>query len=419
MKEIIAVISVLIIVFLYYKDKINAFYFVVMTIPFPIYIQFMGRDSFTITTLLVLALFFIDLLLNSSIKKTIPPGIKVLLFLIYGGTILSSLQVYRIEHLRYLLGFASGLIIFHLAIKLITDKHKFDVVIKILALGIALNIVVAILQAINIRFAFYDIFAPSHAKVLEYMDKGLLFFRPSGFINDYELFSEWLILLFPWIFMLYQETKNKWLLLLLIIFPIGLVITVTRSSIILFIISLLFLVYFIKGHNNKHMIRFVFVLFIVLAFSFLLIIFLFPRYILIFYDRIMAINIRDMGEFGSMINRGDRWNAFYSHDLRLFGYGELSDQSGSFHSLYFTIMYKDGLIGIILFGLFIFQLIKNAYQTIEIYNYRLISLLIIAMFLINEIKIEYLRYSFTIQYSWLIFAFPFVLSKFIVPEENN
>jgi hypothetical protein len=133
----------------------------------------------------------------------------------------------------------------------------------------------------------------------------------------------------------------------------------------------------------------------------------------------MAINIRDMGEFGSMINRGDRWNAFYSHDLRLFGYGELSDQSGSFHSLYFTIMYKDGLIGIILFGLFIFQLIKNAYQTIEIYNYRLISLLIIAMFLINEIKIEYLRYSFTIQYSWLIFAFPFVLSKFIVPEENN
>lgn len=418
MKEIITFISILILGVLYNKEKIKAFYFVVFTIPFPVYIQFMGRDAITLTTLLIFVLFFIDILSNKNTKKTIPSILKILLFFIFSNTMISSLFVFRIEQIRYLLGFASGILLFYLAIKLITDKQKFKTFIEILAIGVVINIFISILQILNINFTFFDFFATRNSAELSFIYSKLSYLRPAGFVRDYELFSEWIVLLFPWVFVLYQETKKKWILFLLIMLPIGTIITVTRSSLILFIISLVLLVVLIRRVNQKGKFGFILALVLIVCISFFTVDFFFPEYIRIFNDRIISINYDNMSDIGLIINREGRWEAFYSHKVTLLGYGELSDWSGFFHSLYYTIIYKDGLIGIILFSLFILYLTKNIFHSIEIKEYRLISLMVIVMFLINEIKIEYLRQSLTIQFAWLIFSTPIIISKIGKPKSE-
>jgi 4-amino-4-deoxy-L-arabinose transferase-like glycosyltransferase len=239
--------------------------------------------------------------------------------------------------------------------------------------------------------------------IIAFVESGLI--RPAGLLKDYEIFAEIAVVLaFMSIFLYFFTRKFKYVLYF-IVFLSGALITLTRSFLIMLIIGII-LHLFIPFTSSGKKIKIIITLFCFFLILYLGLYHFTPSLINNFVDRINEISILLNYDVSTeeLINRQQVHEPF---QFLLIGNGTRFEKI-QFHSLYLTLNYQIGTLGLISFLIFISLIFFNAFKTIlTTYNNKqklTISYLalVFILILINEYKIEFVRYSFSTEFTWLM-----------------
>jgi hypothetical protein len=411
-------------------------YVLIASIPFPFLVQFQGKDAATVTTLLILslaALIAAGRLVNKDEKHRVIPGMYWYLPLCIGACFTLSVvlnpQVLG-QSIRYYVANISGILIY-LAIMLFVHTRKHVVAI--------VNIILAALL-IQCAFSFIQLKFPHVAEMLNIFGTRVgtheaMFVegmeRVTGTIGDYELLAQWFLIGGILSFYMIFETRKYLYCAPLLANMAGMVLTKTRSGMILFTVSFIFIFIIIKIFNKDRRSIANNVAVIMIAGVCLMAVFLSSQA----QEAITRIKIfmsyRDIFS-PEAINRDAVWKGAESllRQPTLFGNGLFNVEtkfisSTSFHSLYFTLLYKVGLVGFVFhaaFWLFLFnqalRFLRRTRNSRSWYAVFFFSVVLIVM-LIDGIKIEYLRYAHTIQFAWVMFALHAVLNQQKVHTYEN
>jgi O-antigen ligase len=198
----------------------------------------------------------------------------------------------------------------------------------------------------------------------------------------------------------------------------------TRSANILMIFIICSFIYYAK--SNFFLKSKIYIAFIILS---LIIIFhsIFYSYFSISLERFNVSNYRidSINDFIVFLNRQevwpDAWETTYKN-ITFFGHGpipaheiQLMPSQRHFHSLYMTLLFQFGIIGMPIFIYFFYILFLRLARQLSIQKrnsteYLLIASCIISLctFLINEIKFEFNRSDSYQQIVWVIFSIYFL-----------
>ena len=397
-------------------------YLIIFTIPFPCFIQFLGRDALTITTLGIFFLFAImsfNCLLRRERVIFDPRFAFVIPILIFANLTLSLIlnPEFFARALRYYVANTSGIALYFIIITTLKKNSEIVFIIKIILFTLILQSLVSLLQlkfpeiARVITAPFGERIATGYAPIRE-----LGIVRANGVVGDYELLSEmFLIGMVLSIGLIYQLKKYVYVFPLFI-YLAGIIFTKTRSSMLLFALALasIFIGLNLAGKDYR---RTSMKIVLSLVCAGIVLGFIFRGQVNDFVQRAGAY-------FGSRnlmsaeaINRKEVWGAgvrFFLKNPTIFGKGiydyDFTVGEGSFHSPYLTILCKIGIFGLIIHFIFWLKMLQKAGYSLavrtKVENWYLLFFLLIAviLMLIDETKIEYLRYSHTIQFAWLIYA---------------
>lgn len=412
-------------------------YIIVFSIPFPIYITFQGKDAATITTILIIILFLFWLsklmitrhsLLVTRDKIILPILLLALIYIISFAKVPSSLAGPAI---RRLLGYLSSLMLFSLLVYHTRDLKGLFRLIHIVNTIVFLQALVAIAQVfIPDKVGFLQIFSPRLGTVSAWITQisGEWAFRARGTIGDYELLAEWFALVIPLqLYMVSYHPKYRLPYIIFLLFSTtGLVLTLTRGAVICLGIGIIFFYILLikRQHSNRvGLVKFIAPLVLISGGFF----FIIPQFMSFFSSRFAFIKMRELSitSFFDAINRGALWRRHLPiiKDLTVFGHGPYLPGSlglrgiGSLHSLYLTLLYQIGIVGLFAFLWFVailFKRLMSAFRFVEDEcKYALIAVCtsVLLIFLIDEIKIEFVRTAPTSQFTLLIFAFIFIVSN--------
>ncbi|MEO0095243.1 MAG: O-antigen ligase family protein [candidate division WOR-3 bacterium] len=423
-KTVIALWALGILIFLYKINRLYALCFVVFTIPLPIHLRYLERDAMTITTLLILILFLIELIKGHI--EFVRCGKATLIFALLFVVVNSVTLFFNLKgdellfNLRHYLSFLSSIMLYFLVISTINNKDEFNKILLLIGASLIIQVFVLILASFQIRPSFFNIFT---TRIGEFITRET---RPGGIIDDYELIAEWFAVYIPFTFWLfYISQKKSFSIILIFMLLLGMMITRTRGA--LFSLAFGIIIFFIcfPSKNILQRIKFIFSVLALICTSLIIIKAVFPAFYEVTILRILQTFQLYAGgsSFDEIVNRQIIWQLFFDNyfTFNLLGSGRISPTSirGYFHSLYFTLYYQTGLLGIISFGLFVISIIilvgiccvqRSAHY--EIRFLATVSLAIIFIFLIDEIKIEYLRGSCFSQYAWLFLGLVTLPSSF-------
>jgi hypothetical protein len=395
---------------------------------FPIYIRFQGKDATTTGSIAILCLFFIYFFL-SFFTKSVRFRFWLLIFVLaFIGMVSSSFLPHDLtmKSIRHLGAFICSMLLFfvvvnhYLQIDESQQKERIQGLISFVLLMGAIQIIIGII------LYFYPpignllaVFAPRNVDVLVTVEAGGAK-RLQSIMTGWEEIGEFLAVLSPLLFYQLAKTGRKFLpILYLVLYTTGVILSATRSAIILFIMAGLVFVMW-----NRHTIRFHRIILgsYIFGVGISIPVFIFPS-VLNYWDAAMArfwVFSNIYAKTNSLIKAIDREGAWIyglktvGNNLSLFGDGMVTP--GNFHCLYLTIIYTLGIIGAaILFGFFVYLFIKlslAAKKAVEPDMKCLVSACIISLsvFLINEIKYEFNR-GFSYQsFIWLLFAIFWLVS---------
>ncbi|MHA1932083.1 MAG: O-antigen ligase family protein [Promethearchaeota archaeon] len=407
-------------------------YFVLLSIsfPFPIYLQ--GREIGTISTVLIFFIFFIAFLeyilrIETFLHFNIE---KVIYFLVLSGFVSMSISSrgLLIPSIKNYLIFVSGLLLFLLIIKTKLDSEKevknfiegfIDIILLLNVIQIIISFFVMIIPRVDI---FLRTISLREITLLDFASKGGMN-RFRNLLGGPEPTGEMLALLAPLVLYKYLTHSKRIYLLTFFIFAIGEILTATRSTIVLFVfgtIATLFL--FSKKETLLKSIK----VFIGACFILLLILVIWPDIFSLSLDRfsILQSSIERGEEFTSVLNRKFVWdNALsYLKDLKPFGHGFLpqfyTGMKRQFHSLYLTVIYQMGWIGASMFFLVLLWIYFKLYRRQLVEKDSQLKLLLtccwisMTLFLINEIKYEFIRRAPYFQLYWALFGFYFFIASY-------
>lgn len=395
-------------------------YFIILSIPFPLLFQVFGKDAITLTTVLIFIAFFI-FILSSHPKIIISRVDKVLilcpLFLSICFTLTIFLNpVFLGQSFRYYIANLSGILLFFLIVGTFKAKNEIILLLKFILWMLAVQSFIAFLQ---LKFPTFSdlILEPFRTRTL-FGEAPIVenILRSTGTMWDYELLAEWFLIGVILSLALTYELQKKRYLFFTIANLIGIAFTKTRSDVFLTfaLLAIIFLLIFKKGRR----IFSVKMLFIIGSLSLLASFLVFPEIKLV-YDRLLIYVSSGHLLSPEAINRKAVWDEGFRSFLAtptLFGKGFYNIESlgihnvGSFHSLYLTLLYKTGIVTFLVYLIFWLRMLSMAwgrlFVTREISNwYTLFFLFISVIFmLVDNFKIEYMRYAHTIQFAWLLYA---------------
>ncbi len=407
-------------------------YLTITAVFFPVYIHFQGKDATTTGSLAIICLFLIYCFATLFEKSW---GFRFLLLIVvltFIGIISSSFLPpdLTMKSIRHLGAFVCSMLLFFVVVNYyigIDGPEQNDCINRLISFVLLMG---AIQIIIGIILYFYPpigkplaVFAPRNVDVLVTVDAGAK--RLQSIMTGWEEIGEFIAVLSPLLFYQVVRTGRKFIpLFFLALYFIGVILSATRSAILLFILaSLVFIIW------NRETIR----LHKLLLGSYIsgiclsILIFIFPP----------ALNYLDsaMARFGvfseiytktdslmKAIDREGAWNYglhIVSNNLNLFGNSMVTP--GNFHCLYLTLIYDLGIIGgALIFGFFAYLLIKlfqAARNTVDPDTKCLVSACIISLsvFLINEFKYEFNRDFSYQEIIWLIFAIFWLVSQHTSP----
>ncbi len=415
-------------------------YFIIVSIPFPYLLQFLGRDALTVTTIMIYFLFIIMALHYLFERKGLilePKFIFILPVLIFGSlTISIILNPYFIsQSIKYYIANVSGILLYFIVLATIKKDSDVTMVIKIVIFTLVLEsgIILLVWKFPVVKeclkpFTTREISIDSLAAAQNYMARGII--RFTGTIWDYELLAEWFLVgSILSIGLFYKFKKNIYIFSLFCCLT-GIIFTITRSVFFLLILGLVLifaLINILKKDNNRSIIRIILLLFL----SGIILFKAFPKQIQSFAGRLEDYFQQPDLFSLEAINRKAIWEDVLYNFLKkptIFGKGlynveMLYYSAGSFHSLYLTILYKIGILGLTIHSIFWLKMLYESWRILVRKNkcenwYTLFFLIIsLILILIDEIKVEYLRYGHTIQFVWLIYGLLIVSIK--QSRENN
>ncbi len=405
-------------------QKANSYflYFIIFTIPMPFILKFKGKDAITLTTLLIIVLFAIAIIANYRRGIRIIRGSKIFYFVplaIMANMIASfALNPFPLESsIRFLVANISGIILYFLILDFIKKQKDFLIIIDVLLCSLMIQSGICFLQlkypelARTIILPFATRIDTGYAASVEGIVRG------GGTIGDYELLAE--ILLIGAILslgLIYRTRKYVYFVPLLFCLG-GIIFTKTRSSImvlvICFLLAYLFILLSRKDYKNTSIKTAGLILF-----CFFVLYMLFPQEIGYFVTRLDSYFRSSNLISAKAIHRDQLWQQATNQFLQrpsLLGSGMYDISAyrvsgGYFHSLYLSILYTLGIIGLALhvvlwlsmFKRSLFELFKKKEKK---YWYLLffLSLGVFAL-LIDEVKVEYLRSPQTIQFAWFLYG---------------
>jgi len=406
------------------KTNIYALYLIIFSIPFPYLISFMGKDAVTMTTIGI-SLLFANIMINLLVKKQfvrIEPKFALVMpiLIVISLTVSFLLNPYFLgQSFRHYLDNISGILLYFVIILVIRNSKDVIIVIKIILITLILQSVISFLQwGLPDAARCFSIFGTRTFVPSSYIVEG--FTRVTGTIWDYELLAEWFLLGTLLSLGISYQTKKWFYSFCFFPFVGGLIFTKTRSGIILLFFGIVFtqlLLNIFKKSSKTNSLKVVLLFVIVIV----ALVSIFPNQMDELFYRLKAyLGYKDLTSSKS-INRQEVWDdaiGFFIKKPTIFGKG-LYDvisfgyaRANSFHSLYLTILYKIGIMGLIFYLVFWFKIIQHSLWFFikdrgnKSNNWYIFFFLFCAfiLMLVDEAKIEYLRYSHTIQFAWVIYA---------------
>jgi hypothetical protein len=383
--------------------------------------NFMGKDAFTVTTMVIFLMFAVialDFITRIGVSRLEPRFAFICpILIVLGLTIsLATNRYFIMQSLRHYVENISGILLYFVMLSAIKKNSDSIRIIKVMLVALMLQSAISFLQLkfpdIASYFAFFGTrtFTPGALIVGG-------FTRATGTIWDFELLAQWFLIgSILSLFVIYEENKFTYSFFLFGC-VVGIFFTKTRSDIILLVFTLVLifisLILFKKGRKSN-LIK---LILITLAVG-VLVIYSFPKQADEFSRRLETFIYSQKLISADAINREEVWD-FALDSLKkptFFGRGLYSIESlvfssaVSFHSLYLTLIYQVGAFGMAIYAIFWSKILHRSWLTLlkrrECENWFTLFFLLICLvlILIDGIKIEYLRYGHTIQFAWMIYA---------------
>lgn len=413
----------------YFKIDLSRMVFVtVASVFFPIIIQFGGKDALTTSGIMVLITF--GWYLVSSLQK----GKRLLGWpewwiyaLIVFGAISTKLALdlgYIITEdigpaVRQYFSFVTSLLLFILIKNSLSDPEEADAtatakkverLINLILILTSVHIVISIINKyVPATIDYVSIFYPAESEALlpEGQD------RLTSFVFSYENYGEFLAAICPLAVYKLASTRSKWWFLCLALFACGVLLSVTRSGIVLFALALLVSIFYQFRANIMHAVIFITLLLgTLLGFTTL-----YPQVVDDVLGRFTLAEaaFSSGGSIFDTINRDNLpeiWD-FVMSELSLSGHSLVRID---FHNLFLTTLYQIGVIGAFLyFTLLLYPVMKlvGAFFRAETENRALVFsfLMFAGLFLINEMKVEFTRAESYSELCWGLFALCYLAAK--------
>lgn len=387
-------------------------FFVCFTIAFPIHIRIMDHDAFTITTVLIILFFSLEVFKGNIEFNKVGKAVFFFIFIFFLANTLSLLQLRGSElfiNMRPYMGFLSALMLFYLVVNIIKTTHEFNGLLVIIYVFLITQLVISLLVISKYDMRFLAIFATRQNEFW------ITTHRAAGLIHDYELLAEWYAVFIPFALWLLFTKGQKWLHALgVILLLIGIVVTATRGAFLSLAVGVLVFLFFIPGKTIRQRAKYFFATLSVIIASWFIIGLVAKDFRERFVDRFDAavVSYQRGSSLTEVMNRKEIWDSYIDKHLAfaLIGTGQRDATMGNLHSLYFTLLYQTGLLGLLSFvGLLIaiiIQLIHRFTHSRDLQQKLIIALSLSALiiFIIDEIKIEYTRSAYCMQYAWLCIA---------------
>jgi hypothetical protein len=306
--------------------------------------------------------------------------------------------------------------LFQIILSLIKKEEEVIIIIKSLIVLAIIQSIIALFQIISptIINKYISVFSYRDGSVSAMVVAGIN--RASGTISDYEILAEWLAAISPLCLAMLFISDNKKVLFFIsfLIVTFGIVSTVTRGGLIA---EFLGIMAFILGSSNKPLliVKRLFIVLFFLIIAFILLNKFYSNQLVAFLFRLSETNInsnllRSSGsffqKFARLLNR-EIWlrQPTIVSEFTLIGKGFYEVKS--IHSLIYTIYFQNGIIGLTLwFFLFLrvgYYLLKSRINSTNTQSISILGALIggyIAT-IVSEIKVEFLRYDFSMQFFFL------------------
>lgn len=399
----------------------------IIMIFFPVHISYMGKDALTTGTIGILLLYAVYLiqmirqrrLVNDSIDTAtymlIAVGIASTLLAIKTGTIDSDLNGHAV---RQLTSFATGLLLF-MVIKnytlIHTKENAYDLadkLIKVILLLIAAHVIITImiLNIPQLESVFRIFYAKeAQSAIRDYEDVN----RYRSFVFSPEQYGEILAALSPFVvYRLVTDKKVIWYLVLLL-FAVGLMLSVTRSGILLFIIGSIVSFYCFSRQNRGLALLSILISAVLISIT----IALNPSLL----ENIMKRFILAGEAYSSrstifeIVNRDtmpEFWQEVVSN-ISLIGHSLVRID---FHNLFLTTVHQVGIIGAALFFLILLSPLMGLMRRRSSLNssqtyFKFACLLFMVLFLVNELKFEFTRITSYQQICWALIGVVYLVSR--------
>ena len=401
----------------------------IISLFFPIWVRFQGKDAITTSSIFIIIVFIcyiVRALLTRSLRGDFVMIIAA--FIVIGC--LSSIsvpQLYWGPSIRGYTQFVCALLGFFMVVNYyqgLEEPQRYAYIHQLLILIIVMFLVQVMIGCIlYFRPSFgglLHIFATRTEDVVATrIELGIK--RLRGLIVAQETFGEILAMLAPMV--LYMIARKKWVYTMVYgIFAIGVVLTATRTSILLFAVNTLF--YFIL--NVKRIKFAVWMIFIMSAILVsMLYVFYFPHAADVIWGRFSEfINLyKSTGSVVAAMGRKEIWEigaAEIFARLNLTGHGMITIINGmqfNLHNLYLTLLFQLGILGLILY-LLVLARISSA-LVVSIFRehdenalmLKYACLLSFSTFVLSEIKCEFNRGSSYQQVIWLLLGIYYLLAR--------
>lgn len=407
---------------------IKLIYLTITAVFFPIYIQFQGKDATTTGSLAIICLFIFYFSSSLFAKGGSLKFLLLVIVLTFIGIISSTFLPpdLTMKSIRHLGAFVCSMLLFFVVVNYysgIDNSEQNDRINELISFVLLMGSIQII---IGIILYFYPpfgkplaVFTPRNIDVLITADAGAK--RLQSIMTGWEEIGEFIAVLSPLLFYKILITGRKLIpLFFLALYTIGVILSATRSSILLFILAgLVFIIW------NRHTIRLSRLLLggYISGICLSILIFIFP-FALNYWDAAMARfdvfsnTYTKTNSLTMAIDREGAWSyGLQMVDTNLNLFGNSMVLPGNFHCLYLTLIYELGIIGgVIILGFFVYLLIKlfrAARHTVDPDTKCLATACIISfsVFLTNEIKYEFNRDFSYQEFIWLLFAIFWLVSQ--------
>lgn len=413
---------------------------------FPIYLGIGNAHIATTATVTIYCIFFLFLtnrlvILHESIGVL---RFKLLLLMLVSIATVSAFSVssyFLVKSLRSYIDFVASLLFFfvivnhNLTLRLEEREKWIEFALRLLIIMVMIQIIIGIILYFVPSFgSVLAIFYPPYVDTVEtrITDSGVM--RLSSIIIRQESMGEAIATLLPVLLYMLAKTRKFIYQVALVVFSCGVLMSVTRSAIILF--CLFFIIYMLQQRKFFDIPQW-FYLSLICTFAAILIIGFFPAILAqVSYRFSNFFEIYEKGgDLAQVVNRKGVWDValhITMSNLSLMGNGMISiigrGKAMNFHNLYLNVLHQMGILGFIIFFGFIAKLLSRIYKSFRIAltpGDRLLAysaLLSLSILMINSLKYEFNRQPSYQEYVWVLFAIYYLIGeniyvKFRTPDK--